>query len=115
MRGHDRFNFTTNFFYGRTAGKNVVNSAEGKVVSKIDLTTCYHVYEVIWSKHTLTYLFDGIVVDIKSDINIPKIFGKNEKTVLNLAVNGLFFPDLKTKKIQTGTMHIDWVKVFTVK
>ena len=115
MRGQERFNFTTNFFYGRTAGKNVVNSAVGNTVSKVDLTTCYHVYEVIWAKNTLTYLFDGIVVDIKSDKNIPKIFGKSEKIVLNLAVGGLFFPDLKTQKIQTGIMRVDWVKVFTAK
>ncbi len=115
MRGQDRFNFTTNFFFGRVMGKNSVIGAEANILSNVDLTTCYHVYEVIWSKHTLTYLFDGIVVDIKSSSQIPKIFGKSEKITLNLAVGGLFFPNLNIHKIQTGTMKVDWVKVFTAK
>ena len=114
-RGQDPYIFHTNYFYGRVAGKNLVSGAEKSITSDVDLTTCYHVYELIWSKNDLTYLFDGKVVDIKSGGYIPNIFGKSEKITLNLAVGGLFFPNLDSSLIQTGTMSVDWVKVFTAK
>ena len=114
-RGQEPYNFATNYFYGRAAGKNLVTGAEASIASDVDLTTCYHVYELIWSKNDLTFLFDGKVVDIKSGGYIPNIFGKSEKITLNLAVGGLFFPNLNPSLIQTGTMAVDWVKVFTAK
>ena len=114
-RGQEPYNFATNYFYGRAAGKNLVSGAEGYITSDVDLTTCYHVYELIWSKNDLTFLFDGKIVDIKSGGYIPNIFGKNEKITLNLAVGGLFFANLDPSLIQTGTMSVDWVKVFTAK
>lgn len=114
-RGQEPFNYSTNYFYGRVAGKNLVSGAEASITSDVDLTTCYHVYELIWSKNDLTFLFDGKVVNVKSGGYIPNIFGKNEKITLNLAVGGLFFSNLDPSLIQTGTMHVDWVKVFTAK
>lgn len=114
-RGQEPFNYATNYFYGRTAGKNLVSGAEASITSDVDLTTCYHVYEMIWGKNDLTFLFDGQIVNIKSGGYIPNIFGKNEKITLNLAVGGLFFPNLDPALIQTGTMRVDWVKVFTAK
>lgn len=114
-RGQEPFNYATNYFYGRVAGKNLVSGAEGYITSDVDLTTCYHVYELIWSKNDLTFLFDGVVVNVKSGGYIPNIFGKSEKITLNLAVGGLFFSNFDPALIQTGTMHVDWVKVFTAK
>jgi beta-glucanase (GH16 family) len=71
------------------------------------------VYEVIWGKNSFTYLFDGQIVGTKTGGYISKIFGKKERITLNLAVGGLFFPNLDNSLIQTGTMSVDWVKVFT--
>ena len=69
-------------------------------------------YEVIWSKNDLTFLLDGQVVDVKSGGYIPSMYRKQQRITLNLAVGGLFFPGLDPALIQTGTMQVDWVKVF---
>jgi beta-glucanase (GH16 family) len=77
------------------------------------LTDCFHVYEVIWAKDNLTYLFDGQVVDVKSGGLISSMFRKQQRVTLNLAVGGLFFSNLDRSQIQTGVLQADWVKVFT--
>jgi hypothetical protein len=70
---------------------------------------------MIWEKNTLTSYLDGKMIEVKSGGYIPNIFGKSEKIVLNLAVGGLFFNNLDPALIQTGTLTVDWVKVFTAK
>jgi hypothetical protein len=44
---------------------------------------------------------------------IPDLFGKQERITLNLAVGGDFFSRFDASKIQTGSLSVDWVKVFT--
>jgi beta-glucanase (GH16 family) len=69
-----------------------------------------------WSKDALISYFDGKLVDTKkNEPHIASLFEKREKLVLNLAVGGGFYPTLDISKIQTGTMYIDWVKVYASK
>jgi beta-glucanase (GH16 family) len=111
-RGQEPFQYQNNYFYGRARNKNLVNNAETVITSSTSLQTCWHVYELIWSQNSLTSLLDGQVVDTKTGGYVSNLFGKKEKLVLNLAAGGLFFSNLNPSQIQTGTMQVDWVKVF---
>jgi beta-glucanase (GH16 family) len=112
-RGQEPFKYQTNYFYGRAANRNLVRNQVGFITSNVSLTECYHVYEVIWAQNSLTFLFDGNVIETKSGSYVPNLFGKIERITLNLAVGGNFFTNLNTSQIQTGAMYVDWVKVFT--
>ncbi|MEO6329499.1 MAG: hypothetical protein ABIO55_11220 [Ginsengibacter sp.] len=79
----------------------------------MNLTDCYHVYEMIWSHDSLTSLFDGNVIEIKTGSYVPSLFGKTEHIVLNLAIGGNFFTNFNPSQTVTGTLHVDFVKVFT--
>jgi len=112
-RGQEDFKYQTNYFYGRNANRNLVRGAEGFVTTDVSLQTCYHVYEMIWSQNELKFYFDGVLVKTNSGSYVSSLFGKTERITLNLAVGGLFFSNFNPALIQTGTMYIDWVKVFT--
>ena len=112
-RGQEDFKYQTNYFYGRTANRNLVRNAEGFVTTDVSLQSCYHVYEMIWSQNDLKFYFDGVLVKTNSGGYVPSLFGKTERITLNLAVGGLFFSNFNPALIQTGTMYVDWVKVFT--
>lgn len=112
-RGDDPFKYETNYFYGRARNRNLVQNQVGFITSDVSLSDCYHVYEMIWSQNSLTSLLDGNVVEIKSGGYIPNLFGKTERVVLNLAVGGNFFSNLDPAQIVTGTMSVDYVKIFT--
>ncbi|HJU74273.1 MAG TPA: glycoside hydrolase family 16 protein [Gemmatimonadaceae bacterium] len=112
-RGQDPFTYHTAYWYGRRAGVNLVQNSAATITSSVSLTSCWHVYEVIWGKDQLTYLFDGQVVDVKTGGYIPNMHRKLQRVTLNLAVGGLFFgPEFDPSQIQTGTLQVDWVKVF---
>jgi hypothetical protein len=78
-----------------------------------------YVYELIWAKNTLSFLFDGKVIETKAGEYVPKIFGKTHRLILNLSVGGNMFSGsffkFDASKIKTGVMYVDWVKVFTSK
>jgi beta-glucanase (GH16 family) len=112
-RGQEPFKYQTNYFYGRAANRNLVKNQVGFITSSVNLTTCYHVYEMIWTQNSLTSLLDGAVIETKTGGYIPNLFGKTERIVLNLAVGGNFFSNLNTAQITTGSMYVDFVKVFT--
>lgn len=112
-RGQEPFKYQTNYFYGRAANRNLVKNQVGFITSSVDLTTCYHVYEMIWSQNSLISMLDGNVIETKTGGYIPNLFGKTERIVLNLAVGGNFFSNLNTAQIATGSMYVDFVKVFT--
>jgi beta-glucanase (GH16 family) len=111
-RGQEPFTYYTAYWYGRRSGVNLVQNSSATITSSVNLATCWHVYEVIWTKNDLTYLFDGQVVDVKSGGYIPNMFRKQQRITLNLAVGGLFFPNLDPSRIEPGTLQADWVKVF---
>ncbi len=116
-----KYTYTTDYFYGSTPG--IVQSIDDDTVKEItspkDLTSEFHVYEVIWSKNSLIYLLDGKVVDTKISTAkggefIPAFYGKSEHITLNLAVGGdIFQGTAPESSIQAATMYIDWVKVST--
>jgi beta-glucanase (GH16 family) len=111
-RGQEDRKYQTNYFYGRTANRNLVRGAEGFVTADTSLQSCYHVYEMVWSQNDLKFYFDGVLVKTNSGGYVPSLFGKTERITLNLAVGGLFFSNFNPALIQTGTMYVDWVKVF---
>jgi beta-glucanase (GH16 family) len=112
MRGQTPFEYNTAYWYGRRAGVNQVSNSEATIQTGTSLTSCWHVYEVIWGKDALTYMLDGQIVDVKSGGMIASMFRKQQRVTLNLAVGGLFFPNLDPSLIQTGVLQADWVKVF---
>ena len=115
-RGQEPTKYQTNYFYGKTANRNVVRNAVGYITADADLTQCYHVYEMVWAQNQLTSYLDGKVVEVKTTGGyIPDLFGKTERITLNVAVGGNFFTNFDPSQIQTGSMKVDWVKVFTSK
>lgn len=114
-RGQEPYQYQTAYWFGRRPGKNLVSSSATVVSSVVSLTDCWHVYEVIWTRNDLTFLFDGQVVNSRSGDYIPSMYGKKERITLNLAVGGLFFGSYDPAAIQPGTFQVDWVKAFTSK
>lgn len=113
-RGQEPTKYQTNYFYGRTAGRNLVRNATGYITADEDLTECYHVYELVWAQNVLTAYLDGRKVEEKTSGGyIADMFGKKQHLTLNLAVGGAFFNNLDPAQIQTGTLYVDWVRVYT--
>lgn len=118
--GPDMTKYITNYFYGPTAGTAVTNDAftVDVVSAGVDLSKAFHVYELIWSQNSLIFLLDGrqVATKIASEEGngyIPMLFGKPQNVILNLAVGGgIFGPSFDATKVETGTMQVDWVKVF---
>lgn len=114
--------FGTNYFYGTTAGTNLVPWTSGvNYVYTKSLTEYWHVYEVIWEETKLTFMLDGKVIRTLTSTTAPghyvdEMFGKTQNIALNLAVGGDYFknPNLPDPNdIETGIMYVDWVRVFT--
>lgn len=115
-RGDDTKRYATDYFYGTTPSKNLVTNAALYNPADADLSSCYHVYEMEWSKNALISYLDGQLVETKtSGDHIPDLAGKNEFISFILPVGGLFYSNLNVANIQTGTMYVDYVKVFTSK
>ncbi len=112
LRGQEPFEYVTNYAYGPVPGENQMPDATSRIHSATDLTEGWHVYELIWTRQTLTFLFDGKVVDVKRGGSVPDLFGKPQRIVLNLAVGGSFFGYPPAERIQPGTFYVDWVRVF---
>lgn len=112
-RGQEPTKFSTNYFYGTTAGSNLVTNSTSTITSSTSLQTCWHVYEMVWSATKLEFYLDNKLIETKTGTYIPALFGKREKITLNLAVGGNFFTGLVTSKIVPGTMLVDWVRVYT--
>jgi len=112
-RGQEPFKYQTNYFYGRATNRNLVKNQVGFITSNVSLTDCYHVYEMIWSQNSLTSIFDGNVVETKTGSYVSNLFGKTERVVLNLAVGGNFFTNFDPSQIVTGSLYVDFVKIFT--
>ncbi|HYC86057.1 MAG TPA: glycoside hydrolase family 16 protein [Chryseosolibacter sp.] len=114
-KGQNPTQYSTNYFYGTQPNQNLVTRASKVITADSDLTQCYHVFEMIWEQNQLTSILDGTVVEVKTSGGyIPSLFGKTERITLNLAVGGNFFgAAFDPSKIQTGSLYVDWVKVFT--
>lgn len=114
-RGNEPNKFSTAYWYGRRAGVNQASNTEGFVTTTTSLTDCWHVYELIWEKSTLSFYLDGQLLEVKSGGLIPNMFRKNQRVILNLAVGGAFFGNPDPSLIVPGTFQADWVRVYTRK
>ncbi len=114
-KGNQPFNFSTNYFYGRQAGVPLGGDNTTYITSSVSLADCWHVYELIWEKNSLTFMLDGQIVNTKTGGYIPNLFGKQERVTLNLAVGGDYLGNPPASTIVPGTMLVDWVKVFVSK
>jgi beta-glucanase (GH16 family) len=120
-RGQEHTEYQTNFFYGSAVNVNEVpQEAESLHETGGGLTSCYHIYYAEWTEAALKFFIDGVLVDTKNASTpggdlIPEFFGQMQHITLNLAVGGNFFEaaTFDPTKIKTGTMYVDWVKVFT--
>ncbi len=114
MRGDNTDHYETAYWYGRRSGVNLVTTPATVIGPTVDLTGGFHVYEVVWTKDQLSFYFDGILVDVKSGGYVPNMFGRSQRVVLNVAVGGDFFPNLRVNDIAaSAAMTVDWVRVFT--
>jgi beta-glucanase (GH16 family) len=114
-RGQEPTKYQTNYFYGRATNRNLVKNQVGFITANMSLQDCWHVFEVIWSQNSLTFMLDGKVVITNTGSYVPNLFGKTERITLNLAIGGNFFTNFDPSQIQPGTYYVDWVKVFTSK
>jgi beta-glucanase (GH16 family) len=117
-KGNLPMQYGTNYFYGSTAGTNQVSGAEATIHATKSLVQYWHVYEVIWEETKLTYMLDGKIVKTLTTTTtsgqfIDDMYGKTQNIVVNLAVGGDYFGNPAASTIVTGTMYVDWVKVFT--
>jgi beta-glucanase (GH16 family) len=114
--------YSTNIWYGsqpETPDHNF-DHAMTYLQSQTDQTTCYHVYEAIWQKDTVTFLFDGAIVrklvsSTTAGKFIPKFFNKEHHITLNAAIGGENFGSIDPSKVVLGDTYVDWVKIYTAK
>ena len=113
VEGNDTKEYVTNYFYGTTTGKNLVqngiyfNPADG------DLSSCWHVYSTELTQGSINYYLDGQLVETKTGGYVAGLFGKEESLAFSLPIGGLYYQNLNVANIQAGTMYVDYVKVFT--
>ena len=110
--GYDQDTYQSAYWYGRRQGVNLVTTAPVTFATGASLTSCWHVYEVIWEKNQLSFRFDGNTMErVISGGYIPSMFGKQQKLTLNLAVGGLFFGSPYV--VEPGSLKVDWVRVYS--
>ncbi|UPK69784.1 family 16 glycosylhydrolase [Chitinophaga filiformis] len=114
--------YNTNIWYGSTAGTpdHDYTLSMTYVQSQSDLTSCYHVYEAIWQKDTVTFLLDGtvtrkLVSSTPAGRFIPKFFNKTQHITLNAAIGGDQFGTIDPSQVVLGDTYVDWVRVYTAK
>lgn len=114
VEGNDTKEYFTNYFYGKHAGENMVNNGFYSNPTNEDLSTCWHVFVTEWTQNSLNYFLDGKLVETKTaGALVPFLFGKSENIALSVPIGGLYYNGLIPGNIQTGTMYVDYVKVFT--
>lgn len=115
--------YTTDYFYGKKPGKVQTDDdlTVKTITSSTDLTKDTHLYEVEWTQHPLTYYLDGRIVDQKLSTDpggeyISSFYNKLQHVTLNLAVGGrMFGSNFDPSRIKTGTMYVDWVRIYKIK
>lgn len=116
IKGNSTNLYATDYFYGTTADQNLVTNSILFNPTDGDLSTGYHVYEMEWTQNTLKSYLDGNLVETKTTgLHVPDLFGKEEFVSLNLSMGGEYYTHFDPSSVQTGTMYVDYVKVFTSK
>lgn len=119
-RGNEPTRFSSNIFYGTQPGIPLTNNDANTLTEydlELDITTDFHVYELIWTADSLSIIFDGELLKKyeATPLNfINELFGKKHQIVLNTAVGGVFFPPNANSSnfADTSEMQIDWVRVY---
>lgn len=117
VEGNDTKRYETNYFYGTQAGQNLVTNSMFFNPVDQDLSSSFHVFVTEWTQNSLNYYIDGQLVEQKtSGSYVPSLFGKAENLALSLPIGGLYYDSsFSAANVQTGTMYVDYVKVFTSK
>jgi len=82
------------------------------------LSSCFHVYELIWTRSSFEILFDGEIVktyDADTFEFVDDFFNKSHRLVLNLAIGGVFFNGLDLDESQIpdeSFLVVDWARVY---
>jgi beta-glucanase (GH16 family) len=67
-----------------------------------------------WTQNSLKSYLDGNLVEVKTTGGyISNLFGTSQNVSLTVPVGGWFYGKLNPADIQSGTMYVDYVKVFT--
>lgn len=115
-RGGEPNEFSSNLFYGTSAGININQGTEVHHNIGQDLTAGFHTYEMIWRAASIDIIFDGQLLHhytANSGNNIANMLGKKQKVVLNTAVGGWFFQDQNSANYaDSSQMEVDWVRVY---
>lgn len=117
VEGNDVQTYETNYFYGSQSGQNLVTNGILYNHTTGDLSASWHVYMTEWTQNSINYYLDGQLVETKTAGGyVPSIFGHAENLALSLPIGGLYYnPAVSAANVQTGTMYVDYVKVFTSK
>ncbi len=116
VEGNDTKRFETNYFYGTQANQNLVNNGILFNPTDQDLSGSYHVIMTEWTQNALNFYLDGQLVETKTAGGyVGGMFGKAQNLSLSLLIGGSYYSDFVPANIQTGTMYVDYVKVFTSK
>ena len=118
-RGNTPYEFQSNFHYGRNVNQIETDPVFNDFVYEHDekLSTCFHVYELVWRQDAFEILFDGEIVKTYDGLTytyVKDFFNKSHRLTLNLAVGGFFFTDLDVSKIpDEAFLVVDWVRVYS--
>jgi len=117
VEGNDMKRYETNYFFGTQAGQNLVTNSMFFNPVDQDLSSSFHVFVTEWTQNSLNYYIDGQLVEQKTGGGyVPSLFGKAENLALSLPIGGLYYDSsFSAANVQTGTMYVDYVKVFTSK
>ncbi len=115
-RGGKPQEFLTNIFYGTSPNININRNSDIMHTIGTDLTSEFHIYEMIWKADSIDILFDEELIHTytaNTENNINALFGQKQKVVVNTAVGGWFFEDRNSNNYaDTAAMVVDWVRVY---
>ncbi|WP_299679812.1 glycoside hydrolase family 16 protein [uncultured Dokdonia sp.] len=118
-RGNNTQQYSTNFFYGSTEGQPDTDPGQTTtfINSGGNITTEFHVFEVIWSENELEIFFDSELVHTFTEAEwglVDDFYNRFQRITLNMAVGGDFFSDnLNPDNIPDEAFTVvDWVRVY---
>ena len=104
--GNDQNKIHSTLHYPNNSGGN----ANGNSLAVANVSSEFHVYEVVWDENNITFTADGIQVHtFSNNNNVP--FNHNFFLILNVAMGGSFGGAIDANFTES-TMEIDYIKVF---
>jgi beta-glucanase (GH16 family) len=113
-QGNTTKTYSTDYAFGTTPNHSLVTGSLLYNPVTADLASCYHVYTMEWTQNSLTSYLDGNLVEVKTTGGyVSNLFGTSQYISLTAPIGGWFYGQLSPADIQSGTMYVDYVKVFT--